>query len=266
MKDIAYKISYCIGAVLCICYSFIPSGTGVIEGEDNALGAILRKPTSLVGFSSVRLFEDTPAILSILIYWLPALLLIAAAVLLFAIKSKKASTILSVVGAVIFIVADIMCICNEVLYIGVFLNIIGAIIALASVLLCLVDQEPAEGYGTERDDSDDDNTDDGTDDVPYGEVTCLTGEFEGGIFEVEDSLVIGKDVRQCNVVLSNKTVSRVHCIIRYIPATDTYTVKDVSRNGTYFNNGQRLTKDYEMQVPRNTVIYLGKPQETFVLD
>ena len=119
-------------------------------------------------------------------------------------------------------------------------------------------------YGYENFDSDDD--DDGNVDVPYGEVTCLTGEFEGGTFEVEDSLVIGKDARQCNVVLSNKTVSRVHCIIRYIPATDTYTVKDVSRNGTYFNNGQRLTKDYEMQVPRNTVIYIGKPQETFVLD
>ena len=219
MKDIAYKISYCIGAVLCICYSFIPSGTGVIEGETNALGAILRKPTALVGFSSVRLFEDTPALLSILVYWLPVVLLIAAAVLLFAMKSKKASTILSVVGAAIFIVADIMCICNEVLYIGVFLNIIGAIIAMASVMLCLVDQEP-DGYdGYEDYDSDDD--DDGNVDVPYGEVTCLTGEFEGGTFEVEDSLIIGKDVRQCNVVLSNKTVSRVHCIIRYIPATDT---------------------------------------------
>ena len=191
-------------------------------------------------------------------------LLLAAAVLLFAVKRKTASTILSVAGAVIFIVADIMCICNEVLYIGVFLNIIGAIIAMASVMLCLVDQEP-DGYdGYENFDSDDD--DDGNVDVPYGEVTCLTGEFEGGTFEVEDSLVIGKDARQCNVVLSNKTVSRVHCIIRYIPATDTYTVKDVSRNGTYFNNGQRLTKDYEMQVPRNTVIYIGKPQETFVLD
>ena len=71
MKDIAYKISYCIGAVLCICYSFIPSGTGVIEGEANALGAILRKPTALVGFGSVGLFKDTPVILSILIYWLP---------------------------------------------------------------------------------------------------------------------------------------------------------------------------------------------------
>ena len=264
MKDIAYKISYCIGAVLCICYSFIPSGTGVIEGEANALGAILRKPTALVGFGSVGLFKDTPVILSILIYWLPVVLLLAAAVLLFAVKRKTASTILSVAGAVIFIVADIMCICNEVLYIGVFLNIIGAIIAMASVMLCLVDQEP-DGYdGYENFDSDDD--DDGNVDVSYGEVTCLTGEFEGGTFEVEDSLVIGKDARQCNVVLSNKTVSRVHCIIRYIPATDTYTVKDVSRNGTYFNNGQRLTKDYEMQVPRNTVIYIGKPQETFVLD
>ena len=264
MKDIAYKISYCIGAVLCICYSFIPSGTGVIEGEADALGAILRKPTALVGFGSVGLFKDTPVILSILIYWLPVVLLLAAAVLLFAVKRKTASTILSVAGAVIFIVADIMCICNEVLYIGVFLNIIGAIIAMASVMLCLVDQEP-DGYdGYENFDSDDD--DDGNVDVPYGEVTCLTGEFEGGTFEVEDSLVIGKDARQCNVVLSNKTVSRVHCIIRYIPATDTYTVKDVSRNGTYFNNGQRLTKDYEMQVPRNTVIYIGKPQETFVLD
>ncbi len=273
MKNLTYKIAYCIGVLMCICYSFIPSGTGVIEGEDNAFGAILRKPTALVGMENVGLFRNAPFVLSILIYWLPAILLIAAAVLIFIMKKKKVTLILTAAGSVLFIIADVMCICNEVLYIGAFLNIIGAIIALASILLCMVDQDLEYedydgGYSEYRDGSSTGSGDDKdqTVAVKYGEVTCLTGEFEGGTFRVEGSLTIGKDARRCNVVLSNKTVSRVHCIIRYVAATDTYTVKDMSSNGTYFDDGKRLTKDYEMQVPRKTVIYMGKPQESFVLD
>ena len=79
-------------------------------------------------------------------------------------------------------------------------------------------------------------------------------------------MIVGKDADQCNLILSNKTVSRIHCIITYVPATDTYTVKDVSKNGTFFSDGKRLVKEFEMQVPRGTEIYLGEPKERFILN
>lgn len=264
MKNMAYKLSYCIGIALCICYAFIPSGKGVIDGENNALGAILEKPTVLVGLDNINLFESTPIVLAILIYWLPAVVLAVSAVLMFIINKHNINLIMTLIGAALFITADIMCICNEILYIGVFLNIIGVIITIASLLLCIVDSkfESDNGGGNK----DDDISDFKEIDKPYGEIICTSGEFEGGVFRIEDSLILGHDAGKCNVVLSNKTVSRVHCIVKYIPETDTYTVKDVSRNGTYFENGQKLTHDYEMQVPRKTVIYIGKPKETFVLD
>ena len=44
------------------------------------------------------------------------------------------------------------------------------------------------------------------------------------------------------------------------------TVKDVSKNGTFFSDGKRLVKEFEMQVPRGTEIYLGEPKERFILN
>ena len=102
--------------------------------------------------------------------------------------------------------------------------------------------------------------------VPAGVITCSSGSFAGSSFEVIDRVVIGKDPRACNIVLSNRTVSRIHCVIEYIAKTDTYTVKDVSSNGTFFSNGQRLIKNFAMQVKRGTEIYMGEPRESFYLD
>lgn len=108
--------------------------------------------------------------------------------------------------------------------------------------------------------------DEAEEDEISGEITCLSGEYEGGKFYISDKLIIGHDASKCNIVLSDKTVSHVHCVISYISETDTYTVKDVSRNGTFFSDGKRLTKNFDMQVPRRTEIYMGENKERFILD
>ena len=156
---------------------------------------------------------------------------------------------LGAAGAVIFLIVDIFMIANDMVYAGIWMNLIGAVIAIIGLILLLTtdsETDTESGY--------------------YGEVKCVAGEFAGGVFAADNVLIVGKDSDQCNLILSNKTVSRVHCIITYIPETDTYTVKDVSKNGTFFSDGKRLVKEFDMQVPRGTEIYMGEPKERFILN
>ena len=144
---------------------------------------------------------------------------------------------------------------NEVVYAGVFVNIIGVLVVEAAAILLYIN-EKKERSAVDGDD----------DDAAVGEITCLAGEYAGGKFYIESTLVIGRDASCANIVLRNKNVSREHCVIKYVPETDTYTVKDMSTNGTFFSDGHRLVKNYEMQVKRGTEIYLGEPKEVFILD
>lgn len=216
---------------------------------------ISSETTSAIGFvasfsSDYQLIADYPIIVKLVMYWIPLILLILTAVLIFIKPVKKIlNFVLGAAGAVIFLIVDIFMIANDMVYAGIWMNLIGAVIAIIGLILLLTtdsETDTESGY--------------------YGEVKCVAGEFAGGVFAADNVLIVGKDSDQCNLILSNKTVSRVHCIITYIPETDTYTVKDVSKNGTFFSDGKRLVKEFEMQVPRGTEIYLGEPKERFILN
>ena len=199
---------------------------------------------------TIELIADYPIIVKLVMYWIPLILLILTAVLIFIKPVKKIlNFVLGAAGAVIFLIVDIFMIANDMVYAGIWMNLIGAVIAIIGLILLLTtdsETDTESGY--------------------YGEVKCVAGEFAGGVFAADNVLIVGKDSDQCNLILSNKTVSRVHCIITYIPETDTYTVKDVSKNGTFFSDGKRLVKEFDMQVPRGTEIYMGEPKERFILN
>ena len=216
---------------------------------------ISSETTSAIGFvasfsSDYQLIADYPIIVKLVMYWIPLILLILTAVLIFIKPVKKIlNFVLGAAGAVIFLIVDIFMIANDMVYAGIWMNLIGAVIAIIGLILLLTtdsETDTESGY--------------------YGEVKCVAGEFAGGVFAADNVLIVGKDSDQCNLILSNKTVSRVHCIITYIPETDTYTVKDVSKNGTFFSDGKRLVKEFDMQVPRGTEIYMGEPKERFTLN
>lgn len=216
---------------------------------------ISSETTSAIGFvasfsSDYQLIADYPIIVKLVMYWIPLILLILTAVLIFIKPVKKIlNFVLGAAGAVIFLIVDIFMIANDMVYAGIWMNLIGAVIAIIGLILLLTtdsETDTESGY--------------------YGEVKCVAGEFAGGVFAADNVLIVGKDSDQCNLILSNKTVSRVHCIITYIPETDTYTVKDVSKNGTFFSDGKRLVKEFDMQVPRGTEIYMGEPKERFILN
>ena len=247
MKSFIYKIFFCISVIISAAYVFIPAGEGIFEDTSYAFTIINKEPAAFIGLDNIGLLKTLSIPLTIIIYWAPALLLIAAAILVFVRSDSRLSIVFTIVSVCIFVAADITCLINDTVYIGIFVNLIGVIWASAGMALCFIGDEDEE-------------------DEISGEITCLSGEYEGGKFYISDKLIIGHDASKCNIVLSDKTVSHVHCVISYISETDTYTVKDVSRNGTFFSDGKRLTKNFDMQVPRRTEIYMGENKERFILD
>ena len=253
MSNLIYKIVFCIGVVVSILYVFIPMEDGIFEDASIAMSVIINDPSVFLGLENAGFFENFPILLSVLIYWIPTALLLASVVLIFALPKKKISIIFTAISSVLFAAVDIICLINDTVFIGIFVNLIGIILAAVGITLFFIgDEDKFESEIAE--------------DQPYGVITCLSGEYIGGKFYVTDKIVIGNDPSECNVVLSSKTISRIHCIIKYIPQTDTYTVRDVSKNGTFGANDKRFAKNLEMQVPRMTEIYMGENKDRFLLD
>lgn len=250
-KELIWKIVFCVGAVIALAYVFLPIDLGASMWDF----IVSSETTSAIGFlvsfsSDYQLIADYPIIVKLVMYWIPLILLILTAVLIFIKPSKKIlNFVLGAAGAVIFLIVDIFMMANDMVYAGIWMNLIGDVIAIVGLILLLTtdsETDTESGY--------------------YGEVKCVAGEFAGGTFNADNVLIIGKDADQCNLILNNKTVSRVHCVVTYVPETDTYTVKDVSKNGTFFKDGKRLVKEFDMQVPRGTEIYMGEPKERFILN
>lgn len=250
MRSFIYKIFFCIGVIISAAYIFIPVSEGIFEDTSFAFTVINKEPAVFLGLDNMELLKTLSIPLTIIVYWVPVILLIVAAILVFTKPCNRLSIVFTIVSVCIFVAVDIICLINDTVYIGVFVNLIGVIWASAGIALCFIGDEDDEG----------------DEDEILGEITCLSGEYEGGKFYISDKLVIGHDASKCNIVLGDKTVSHVHCVISYIPETDTYTVKDVSSNGTFFSDGKRFAKNFDMQVPRRTEIYLGKNKERFLLD
>ena len=249
MSNIIYRVLFCIGAVVSIAYVFIPAGDGIFENATMAMPVILEDPSAFLGIENAGIFEKMPLMLSAMIYWVPVVLLLASIVLIFVLPQKKISLIMTAAASIIFAAADVICLINDTVYMGIFVNLIGIILAIVGTALFFIGDESDE-----------------EEHLPAGAITCIAGEYVGGKFYVSDELIIGHDPSKCNVVLSSKTISRIHCIIKYIPQTDTYTIRDVSKNGTFKADGTRFAKDFEMQVPRMTEIYMGNNNDRFLLD
>lgn len=54
---------------------------------------------------------------------------------------------------------------------------------------------------------------------------------------------IGRSPEHCNIVIGAASISRVHCTLIYDEKQQTFYIKDVSTNGTYLTNGNRLPKN-----------------------
>jgi uncharacterized membrane protein YhaH (DUF805 family) len=102
-----------------------------------------------------------------------------------------------------------------------------------------------------------------------GNIIGLSGMYANVNFPIEnyEEIVIGRDAALSHVVIDTNAekISRKHVSIGYDPNERMYIVTDYSSNGTYLNNGTRLTPNTAVKLTPGSVIYLAKQENSFRL-
>ena len=90
-------------------------------------------------------------------------------------------------------------------------------------------------------------------------IVCIEGELKGAeiILGAHDCITIGRDPATANLVFRDITISRKHCVIE-TKGTDKYFVTAFSSCGIVTGAGSELKKGGETEVPRGTILQIGK--------
>lgn len=91
----------------------------------------------------------------------------------------------------------------------------------------------------------------------------ISGEFAGAVFDMKAvrQLTIGRNPSQCSVVVPDSGISRVHCVVEY--RQDGIYVKDMSTNGTFWQDGRPLPKNMFAKAAPGSAIRLGSSGPEF---
>ena len=103
--------------------------------------------------------------------------------------------------------------------------------------------------------------------INYGSVVCIAGAYVGASYKVDsgEEIIIGREPSMSHIVIDDAKVSKRHVIIRYDGTIDAYYVTDVSTNGVYLMNGQRLEAGKGTVLQRGTQIRVGQSEKIFKL-
>ena len=103
--------------------------------------------------------------------------------------------------------------------------------------------------------------------VRHSTVTGVSGFFAGKTIEMPSGrpMSIGRDPQQAQLVFPSdmNEISRVHCIVTFDAASQTFTVEDRSTNGTFFVNGQKINGQARLRSGER--FYLSEPTHLFEL-
>lgn len=96
-------------------------------------------------------------------------------------------------------------------------------------------------------------------------LTCTDGEYTGAILSIKpgDKIILGTDPIYCNLVFSDRGISRQHCSVLCKPDSNTAILQDTSTNGTYLSDGTRLTPHNPTEVTLPCRIFFGNKPESF---
>lgn len=100
----------------------------------------------------------------------------------------------------------------------------------------------------------------GQGDYVNGAVRVLSGKYQDAILKLQpkEELIIGRDVKECHLVLEAPWVSRKHCVISYDFEQQSYIVTDCSENGTFIKGGERLEKEKSQCLNSGTIVTIGE--------
>ena len=92
-------------------------------------------------------------------------------------------------------------------------------------------------------------------------IGVLDGKQAGLVFPMNEKRTVhlGKDIMQVDIAFDKSyvRVSRKHCAVQYRECDACYLVVDLSRNGTYLQNGQRLPLNSPQRVARGSILKLA---------
>lgn len=100
-----------------------------------------------------------------------------------------------------------------------------------------------------------------------GLIEGIKGEYAGATLSAEDGvrITIGRSTSDCNLIISNPAVSRIHCYITYYGDRDIYEVMDVSRFGVFDTRGNQIANNQPVFMAPGDEIHIGKSHNVFRL-
>jgi len=94
---------------------------------------------------------------------------------------------------------------------------------------------------------------------PHAFLTGVSGEYQGLRLDLgARPIVIGRDPKGANLVLTNETVSSLHCAVSYDPDRRNFVLQDMgSANGTHLSTGERLMPNTFVSLAPGTQFSVG---------
>lgn len=103
--------------------------------------------------------------------------------------------------------------------------------------------------------------------IDLGMIVGVEGYCKGKIFEAAPGVpyAIGRKSTESQIVIPDRSVSKLHCIVRFSSDEGCYYLTDKSTYGTFLNGTARFEKDKEEKVPMGSRISLGDSGNEFLL-
>jgi hypothetical protein len=101
--------------------------------------------------------------------------------------------------------------------------------------------------------------------TPHAFLTGVSGEYLGLRLDLgARPIVIGRDPKGANLVLTNETVSSLHCAVSYDPGRRVFVLQDLgSANGTHLSTGQRIAPNSLLDIAPGTQFSVGDLSNRF---
>lgn len=93
----------------------------------------------------------------------------------------------------------------------------------------------------------------------------VTGNYAGQMIPVEEKgIIIGRDPLSCNLIIPSEAISRMHCIVKYDPAQNCFTLTDTcSSNGTFQASGVRVGNGQAIILRSSERFFLASKENMF---
>lgn len=100
-----------------------------------------------------------------------------------------------------------------------------------------------------------------------GAMICIQGAALGSMLSLRSDVkvLIGRDASVCDYVVADPRVSRKHMEITYVGALNQYCVVDCSSNGTFVQDGKRLSRQKEYYLMPGTELCFGQGNNRYKL-